>query len=118
MTPLAPQFMMAVTAVYDGKHQETYDRYHLCLVNGESGDSFVGNWVEGYGHSRLLFPKSTTRPLTPEEIRQWEGATIRTLDRRLVGTVSFQDRDCTAVAHTSLLLTENTPTVYRHRVAA
>ncbi|MDP3999665.1 MAG: hypothetical protein Q8P76_03690 [bacterium] len=48
----------------------------LCLVFGEDGENWVGNWSSGMGFMYVRFPKHTTRQLTPEEKKQY-GFSVR-----------------------------------------
>lgn len=45
----------------------------ICLVYAEDGDDWIGHWVCGYGFFDVRFPKSTTRDLTEEEIKKYNG---------------------------------------------
>lgn len=42
----------------------------LCIIKGEDGDDYVGNWVEGFGFMYVKFPKSSVRKLTDSEIEE------------------------------------------------
>ena len=44
----------------------------FCLVHGEAGDNYVGNWCTGLGLSKVLFPKATTRKATRPEKRKYK----------------------------------------------
>lgn len=39
----------------------------LCVIQGETENAYIGNWVTGFGFIDVRFPKETTRPLTDEE---------------------------------------------------
>lgn len=66
-----PRYMMATTAIHqlgDISRAEP----DLCVVK-DDGDDYVGHWVCGFGYVNVRFPKATTRPLTPDEIKTWNG---------------------------------------------
>ena len=44
---------------------------NLCQVSGEAGDCYVGMWVTGLGFFNIMFPKATTRELTPDEVARF-----------------------------------------------
>ncbi|OYV63853.1 MAG: hypothetical protein B7X03_00240 [Parcubacteria group bacterium 21-58-10] len=46
----------------------------LCVVYGEDGDDWVGRFLSGFGFFDVHFPKKTTRELTREEKKTWNGA--------------------------------------------
>ena len=50
------------------EYNETDLAEHICSVYGDDGDNWVGSWITGMGYFDVRFPKSTTRPLTQEEI--------------------------------------------------
>ncbi len=50
--------------------------YELIEVAYESGDFYIGNWIEGFGFIHIQFPKSATRPLTEQEIAKYSKRTF------------------------------------------
>lgn len=67
------KYMIATTAHHIlGSLSRPYDANHpednLCDISGETGDYYVGMWVTGIGFFNVLFPKATTRELTPDEL--------------------------------------------------
>lgn len=64
---------MMATKAYHQLGDISSDEYDLCCVYNETPDYYVGQWVFGYGFFDVLFPKNTTRPLTEEEIKQYDG---------------------------------------------
>lgn len=41
---------------------------NLCNIYGETENYYSGMWVVGFGFIKVLFPKSTTRDLTDEDV--------------------------------------------------
>jgi len=44
----------------------------LCVIYGEDGENYIGNWVGGHCVD-VKFPKSTTRELTEKEAEEYHG---------------------------------------------
>jgi hypothetical protein len=53
------------------------DKGDLCRIYGETDQYFVGTWVTGFGFFDVLFPKETTRELTPEEVTYWNSRSVQ-----------------------------------------
>jgi ribosomal protein S16 len=69
------RFMMATKAEHVlGDLSE--DKPTLCVVYEEVGDYYIGSWIEGFGFYKVKFPKATTRELTEDEIKHWNGKGI------------------------------------------
>lgn len=47
------------------------DNFDLFLAIGETEKYWVGNWITGFGLINVLFPKETSRNLTPQEIEEY-----------------------------------------------
>jgi len=68
-------YMMATTAMHQ-MGDVSREEPDLCVVDTEDGDNHRGSWVFGFGLADVLFPKSTTRELTPEERERYNGKTV------------------------------------------
>lgn len=66
------KYMMA-TEAYHQLGDISSDSPDLCYYYNETPDYYVGAWVFGFGFFDVLFPKSTTRELTEEEITHFHG---------------------------------------------
>jgi hypothetical protein len=67
--------MMATTAVHcigDVSRKEP----SICCIIEEDAENYYGAFVIGYGLIDVKFPKVTTRELTREEQKRWDGACI------------------------------------------
>lgn len=71
-----PKYMMATTAIHK-LGDISSDVPDICVVHGDDGDDYIGNWVCGIGYFGVKFPKTSTRDLTPEEIQRYNGQHIR-----------------------------------------
>ena len=67
--------MMATTAIHKSG-DISRPKPDLCIVFEEDDGNYYGNWCEGYGFINVRFPKETTRTLTEEEVKTYEGLTI------------------------------------------
>lgn len=65
-----PFYMMGTTA-YHQLGNLSRDGENLFRVVEETNDYYVGSWLEGYGFFNVLFPKTTSRSLTEEEIETY-----------------------------------------------
>lgn len=71
-----PKYMMGTIAEHKtGKISRTEPS--LCVVDRETKNYYVGNWVEGFGFIDVKFPKNTTRDLTKKEINDFNGKLIQ-----------------------------------------
>ncbi len=68
--------MMATKAIHH-LGDISADKPTLCVVYGEDGENFIGEWAQGFGFADVKFPKSTTRPLTEAETEKLKGTKIR-----------------------------------------
>jgi len=41
----------------------------LCFIYNETKDHYVGAWITGFDMREVLFPKKTTKDLTPRQIK-------------------------------------------------
>jgi len=64
-------FYMMGTLAYHQLGDLSRDEEDLFRVSGETDENYIGSWVEGYGFFGVVFPKSTSRSLTPEEIEKY-----------------------------------------------
>lgn len=67
--------MMATKAVH-GLGDISRPNDDLCVITDEDGDNYIGNWMTGFGFVSVKFPKSTTRPLTTDEVDHYHGMPI------------------------------------------
>jgi hypothetical protein len=67
--------MMATTATHK-LGDISRDEPDLCLVHGQDGDDYLGNWVTGFGYINVRFPMATTRELTEEDKARYDGAAL------------------------------------------
>ena len=47
------------------------DEPDICVIYGDDGDYWVGQWIYGYGFFNVRYPKETTRELTEEEYNKY-----------------------------------------------
>ena len=71
-----PKFMMATKAIHQ-TGDISRDEADICRIEREEADSYVGAWVTGFGFIEVRFPKETTRDLTEEEIKRYDGKRYR-----------------------------------------
>lgn len=62
------KYMMA-TKAFHKMGDISRDTEDLCRVYSEDMGGYRGSWVTGLGFFDVFFPKSTTRELTQEEIK-------------------------------------------------
>jgi hypothetical protein len=74
------KYMMATKAVHllGDISRDTED---LCFVRYETETHYVGNWVTGFGFISVMFPKDTTRELTPDELKFYNQRYVQTNDQ-------------------------------------
>ena len=84
-----PHYMLATQAIHQlgdiGR-----DKPDLCIIHGEDEENYIGRWVAGFGFINVKFPKSTTRELTREEKKKWDGKKI-VINGNIIGTISTKD---------------------------
>lgn len=76
------KYMIATTAIHkmgdisrpvdDGDYSD-----NLCTIYHEDGENWIGMWVTGFGFADVKFPKTTTRELSQEEIKYFNGKQIQ-----------------------------------------
>ncbi|GIE29991.1 hypothetical protein Ait01nite_030360 [Actinoplanes italicus] len=49
---------------------------NLASITGEDDEHWIGSWVEGGGFIGVRFPKTSTRELTPEETKEYDGRVV------------------------------------------
>lgn len=49
----------------------------ICLILEEDEDNYIGNWVYGFGGFRRKFSKELTRPLTRDEVDNYNSFKYR-----------------------------------------
>jgi len=69
ITPVKP---MKATIAFHQMGEISSDVEDWVLVDRETPDYYIGSWITGYGYVGVLFPKSTTRELTPDEQSELE----------------------------------------------
>ena len=47
------------------------DEPDLCRIYREEDDDYIGKWVIGHAFVGIHFPKTTTRELTPKEVKKF-----------------------------------------------
>jgi len=72
---IPPRYMMATKALHK-LGDISRETPQLCDVYGQDKKNFIGSWVEGFGFFDVRFPKNTTRELTEEEKKKWDGKII------------------------------------------
>lgn len=68
-------YMMATKAIHL-LGDISRDEPDLCHVESEDAENYIGSWVTGYGFCLVKFPKETTRELTPEEVKKYNGMMV------------------------------------------
>ena len=53
------------------------DVERICLVCNEDGEDFIGTWVYGFGVGAHRFPKKVTRPMTMDEVDNYNSYKFR-----------------------------------------
>lgn len=71
-----PKFMMATTAIHQ-LGDISRDQEDICRIEREEGDDYIGSWVTGFGFIEVRFPKSTTRDLTADDVKFYDGRKYR-----------------------------------------
>lgn len=66
-------FYAMATRAYHQCGDISRDEAELCVIHNETPHYWVGNWVEGFGFINVLFPKSSTRDLTQDEVDGYNG---------------------------------------------
>ena len=64
------KYMMA-TEAFHKMGNISRDTEDICHVDKDHDDHYHGRWVTGFGLIDVIFPKETTRELTPEEIKKY-----------------------------------------------
>lgn len=67
-----PKYMMATKAIHQLGDISSKEP-DICVIHKEDADNYIGNWVFGLGFVGVKFPKSSTRDLTPEEVKEYNG---------------------------------------------
>ncbi len=70
MKEINPKYLMG-TKAYHQLGDISRGQYDLFSVTGETDNYWVGMWATGFGFSRVIFPKETSRDLTKEEIEKY-----------------------------------------------
>jgi hypothetical protein len=76
MVEVEPRYMMGTNA-YHQLGDISSDNFDLFVASKETTDNWIGSWVTGFGFFNVVFPKSTSRDLTPEEIEEYNKTYIR-----------------------------------------
>lgn len=72
------KYMMATKAFHQFAGDISREQPELCSIEWETNTHYIGSWAEGLGLIGVKFPKETTRNLTPEEIKRFNGQRIGT----------------------------------------
>ena len=70
-----PCYMMATKATHL-LGDISRDEPDLCYIKEETEDAYIGSWVEGFGFVDVQFDKSTTKELTEEEVKTYNGMSL------------------------------------------
>lgn len=67
---IEPKYMMGTTAhhLLGDISRKNHDLFN---TSAETDEYWVGTWITGFGFFNVLFPKSTSRELTKEEIEKY-----------------------------------------------
>ena len=72
---MKPKYMMA-TKAFHKLGEISSPEPDLCIVKEETETEYIGNWVTGLGFFGVRFPKETTRDLTEEDVKKYDGLQI------------------------------------------
>lgn len=70
------KYMMATKAFHQFAGDISREQPELCSIEWETNTHYIGSWAEGFGLIGVKFPKETTRDLTPEEFKRFNGQRI------------------------------------------
>lgn len=76
MVEIEPRYMMGTNAFHQ-LGDISSDNFDLFVASNETTDNWIGSWVTGFGFFNVVFPKSTSRDLTSEEIEKYNKTYIR-----------------------------------------
>ena len=86
--------MMATKAIHK-LGDISRDTPDLCFINDKDDDNYIGSWVYGFGFIKVKFPKETTRDLTPDEIKEYNGKYMA-INNTPVGPIKIKGYKCTS----------------------
>jgi len=66
------KYMMATKAMHT-LGDISRDVEDICCIHEEKDDCYIGSWISGYGFINVEFPKETTRELTSDEVKKYNG---------------------------------------------
>lgn len=66
-------YHMMATKAYHQLGEISSDTPDICFIYSETKNHYVGNWVFGFGFFDVLFPKETTKEMTQEDIKKYDG---------------------------------------------
>lgn len=72
-----PFYMMGTKAYHQLGELSREPEPDLFIAGSETEKFYIGNWITGFGFFNVLFPKETSRPLTPEEIEKYNKTYIQ-----------------------------------------
>lgn len=76
MREIESKYLMG-TKAYHLLGEISRDEYDIFSATGETDKYWVGMWVTGFGFFNVLFPKETSRELTPQEIKKYNDMHIQ-----------------------------------------
>ena len=68
------------TKAYHQLGEISSDEPDLLFSERETENFYVGAWITGFGFFNVLFPKETTKRLTPEEIERYRDMYVQLND--------------------------------------
>ncbi len=85
-----PRHYMMATVAHHQLDDISSDQAALCDIDGEDGENYIGNWVDGFGFVEVRFPKATTRELTGDEKNKHNGRVLM-MGTQFVGLIQIHD---------------------------
>ncbi len=71
------KYMMATKAMHGHHGDLSREKPDICTIVKQDEENFYGMWLTGPGYFNILFPKETTRELTPKENEYWNKRSIQ-----------------------------------------
>ena len=69
------RYMMATKATHKLGDLSS-EKPDICMIHHEDDENYIGEWVFGFGFIEVKFPKETTRELTAEEKKRYNGTFV------------------------------------------
>lgn len=83
------RYMMATKAIHN-LGDISREKPSLCFITGEDEKNYIGNWVEGMGFTNVKFPKDSTRELTYDEKKKYNGFRVG-IGNDVIGVVETEE---------------------------